>query len=940
MKILTKTKIVIILTICLLSFSNNKAFSQCEGSSTQLTVAEGSNLSFSGSTPANFSGWTAKVGSYTSSSSSTPNFSWQQTYPDPTTATDGGGNRFLIITDTNSTDAKSNGQLKRVPTHLGYTRSARLGNQNGGGDCAQLSYNLMVTASNCLVTICYAMVLETPHQGSHFVNPTFEVDVVQPGTNTKVSDCLFFQMCGDISTSNLPTGWHIGMSGWAYCDWKQIKVNLLPYLNTQVEIRIRVSDCAYSAHGAYGYIACKVEKPTIEVAGCAGMGDTVTTVPGPDGFAQYKWFEIPFSTPDQDALDGMFSNDNIVSTDQTLVVTNAMIGTNSVKHYAVQLTSPTEHVSWNNNPAPACVAYIPVTVNDMRPNFDAMLINQYIEVDPLSDTNWVGFTFNDVQARTANYPMDWQLFEFGDSTDCSVVEFLRDSATNTWTLNTDTYPLDDRYVKITYTSSGVPDVIWHNYEAGDYVFTRTAHVHYWDEENCRLMECQRDASLDVHVPVRPCFELSARDTICVNDSVKISVVTCEGDSVQYDYSWFNVSDDINSATPFATGETFTINSLDKDTTIKVMGTNPDGGSYRIVTIDIAVQGFPNIEIEGDTMICMGENLDLRAGDTSGYTRALRWSYQRPTLTTSVGAGSNPAYFNEPVKQDTTLYILAQTTKGCFAWDSVNILVVIPQVHADTTSICPGDRIMLTGSGAVAYSWRSVPEDSNLPADTSDMPVTIGPDTTTVYTMTGFGQNGCSSDVNITIKVIDYPTATIGFNPPYVDLSNPILIITDSSETAATSIWTFSDGGTATGRTVTYTFSDLTVEQVEIHLQSENELGCATQADTTVPVVLFAVWLPTGFSPDNDGYNDYFFFMTENDLYDVVFEVYDRWGAKMYSYETKKYEYQGLSDVEQYGWNGTYNGKDAQNGSYVWRLSYKREGSTRVYDRTGTINLVR
>jgi len=41
-----------------------------------------------------------------------------------------------------------------------------------------------------------------------------------------------------------------------------------------------------------------------------------------------------------------------------------------------------------------------------------------------------------------------------------------------------------------------------------------------------------------------------------------------------------------------------------------------------------------------------------------------------------------------------------------------------------------------------------------------------------------------------------------------------------------------------------------------------------------------------------------------------------------------------------GWNGTYEGKDAPVGAYTWRLTYKRPGNNRVYDKSGTINIIR
>jgi uncharacterized protein (DUF2249 family) len=39
-------------------------------------------------------------------------------------------------------------------------------------------------------------------------------------------------------------------------------------------------------------------------------------------------------------------------------------------------------------------------------------------------------------------------------------------------------------------------------------------------------------------------------------------------------------------------------------------------------------------------------------------------------------------------------------------------------------------------------------------------------------------------------------------------------------------------------------------------------------------------------------------------------------------------------TESLGWDGKYKGKYVENGTYVWRLTYKRAGNTRVYDKSG------
>ncbi|MBR1626146.1 MAG: gliding motility-associated C-terminal domain-containing protein [Bacteroidales bacterium] len=929
----------------------------------QGNTLDGANIGFMAATPPNFDGWTARTGTYRPASgtgnisASNPLnytvFNFTTSHNNPATAkfTDYWGSSDdvfkIFYTDKNETDEHSLGGLKKIPTHLGFDRSVRLGptsGETGGNKSAELSYRLKVTEQNALLTFCYAIVLMAPHYQFHFGNPTFEVDVVD-ADDELVSECCFFQNCGDLNCSYLPTGWNLGVGScspgalnnnvWLYSDWNQITINLLEYLNKTVKVRIRISGCIYDAHGGYGYFAAKVGEPSISLSGCVGEGDTVTTAEAPIGFSKYEWFEIPNGLTDQYDIDGVYSADKVVSTDRVLAITNQLMDDKYTKSFAVRLTSPTQHVTWISDPAPACVTYIPVEVNDMRPNFDAMIEHQYIPTNPESDNDEIGFLFEDVQPRSASYPLDWQRLEFGDG---EVLELKR-QPDKTWKADESVTPLADNHVRLTYNAqNGQIDTIFHTYEAGEYVFVRYAHAHPANPDDS--LECLKQEVLNVKVPVRPKLVLTSIDTVCMGDKVTITASSPGDDATDYTYQWWYGDDDVQTTNPFFEGKTLTINSLEEDITVHVRVITPEG-FYRWAWDSVKVQSFPDIHIEGDTMICIGEKVHLTATDLSGGTLGLRWSYQKPNSSTSVGSTDNPAVFEDAVKQDTSIFILAETTNHCFSWQEKRIIVVKPVVVSNKKEICIDDEVILTGSGAVDYSWRATPEDPSLQEGVKGLnPVRVSPKQTTEYTMTGYGQNGCEANTNITITVVPDPVVKLGFSPDFVDMDEPIIMFTDSSDYSSKSVWTFSDGGKAEGGNITYEFSDINADSVAVHLISSNYLGCSSEADTTIPVALFAVWMPNAFSPDGDDINDYFFFLTKNNLEDVSFEIFDRWGTKMYSYETKLYTYKSDDDVKTYGWNGRYKNKYVQNGTYVWRLSYRRVGNTRVYDEHGTVTLIR
>lgn len=85
--------------------------------------------------------------------------------------------------------------------------------------------------------------------------------------------------------------------------------------------------------------------------------------------------------------------------------------------------------------------------------------------------------------------------------------------------------------------------------------------------------------------------------------------------------------------------------------------------------------------------------------------------------------------------------------------------------------------------------------------------------------------------------------------------------------------------------------------------------------------------PTAFSPNGDGLNDYFTPNTNGNIRIDYFQIFNRWGEKVY-------EHSPLSK----GWDGNYLGKPAANGVYTYTLRYSYLG--RYFTRSGEVMMVR
>lgn len=96
-----------------------------------------------------------------------------------------------------------------------------------------------------------------------------------------------------------------------------------------------------------------------------------------------------------------------------------------------------------------------------------------------------------------------------------------------------------------------------------------------------------------------------------------------------------------------------------------------------------------------------------------------------------------------------------------------------------------------------------------------------------------------------------------------------------------------------------------------------------------------VYVPTAFSPNGDGLNEQFkpvsiFLYNDkgNTIYDYTFEIYNRWGEKLFSAE----------DVND-AWDGTYKNKPVPGGMYLWRVdALGLDGVYHTY--SGRVTLIR
>ena len=95
----------------------------------------------------------------------------------------------------------------------------------------------------------------------------------------------------------------------------------------------------------------------------------------------------------------------------------------------------------------------------------------------------------------------------------------------------------------------------------------------------------------------------------------------------------------------------------------------------------------------------------------------------------------------------------QTAAGCDSIVSLALTITgNPTVSAGADqTICSGESVTLSGSGAATYTWNNGIIDNNV----------FSPSVTTTYTLTGTDANGCSATDNVVITVNPSPTVNLG-----------------------------------------------------------------------------------------------------------------------------------------------------------------------------------
>jgi gliding motility-associated-like protein len=341
-------------------------------------------------------------------------------------------------------------------------------------------------------------------------------------------------------------------------------------------------------------------------------------------------------------------------------------------------------------------------------------------------------------------------------------------------------------------------------------------------------------------------------------------------------------------------------------------------------IKVDVDGLPTgYTITNNSPVCAGQDLKFTASGAASY----------------VWTGPNGFYDNIPFPHiffsslaDSGMYYVDVTSLGgCIKKDSTYATVIGTDVHArPDTAICKGQSVKLETSKGITYLWTP---PTALSAINVQYP-RAKPEITTTYTVKVTDSFGCSDTAMVQVRVVNKVEvkAKIEANN-YLCRSFDSLSFSSQKSLGQINSWNWNFGNGQISLV-----KDPPVQHYSV-AASENSLvarlivkdttGCT---DTAYHFITIAdncyIAVPSAFTPNNDGLNDYLYPLNAYKATNLIFRIYNRNGQIVF--ETKDWTRK---------WDGKINGIEQNTGVYIWMLDYN-DASGKRKSLKGTSVLIR
>ena len=415
--------------------------------------------------------------------------------------------------------------------------------------------------------------------------------------------------------------------------------------------------------------------------------------------------------------------------------------------------------------------------------------------------------------------------------------------------------------------------------------------------------CSDIVKKNIKIVDGPDLGLNTHDTlICSIDTIQLKTSTIGN------YVWspnYNISS-LSSANPLISPDTATkyyVSFSDAD------------GCKNTDSVFVDVKPFATINLGNDTTVCSPDGFKMNTiSDALNFVWTPSTYLSSSTIKNPIVTSSAPSI----------TYTVVGNIGKCQSQDQITIKTA-PTPIADAgkdTIICFGDPALLQATGGSIYTWTPT---QYLTASNIANPKVIGLPSATQFKVVVSDTLGCiKTSIDSVIVSVDAIFQAYAGRDTSVVINEPVAL---NGTGGVTYLWqpaTWLSNPTIANPIAT------PKENITYQLTAISKGGCKAMDEIQINVYKIApgFYVPSGFTPNNDGNNDVIkpILMGMRSL--KLFRIYNRWGQLLFTTSEKGK-----------GWDGTFKGSQQDPGTFVWMA----EGVTYLGEnlkKQGTVVLLR
>jgi gliding motility-associated-like protein len=352
--------------------------------------------------------------------------------------------------------------------------------------------------------------------------------------------------------------------------------------------------------------------------------------------------------------------------------------------------------------------------------------------------------------------------------------------------------------------------------------------------------------------------------------------------------------------------------------------NNNAGTYTLIvaigngcadttTLSISVLANNPVSVNSNGPLCAGQTLNLTASAGTSY------AWNGPNGFTSTL--QNPTINNAVVNNSGSYTVVVTNSNGCTNSTSLTVSINpnTPVTASSNSPICEGDNLTMNASAGSSYSWtgpNGFTSSIQNPTITNITTASSGLYSVTVTNACGTGSS------NTQVQVGQKPTAGIAVTQTVICEGDTVYLAANGGSSY---YWYGPNGfNSILSNPTLNNFSSTNTGTY--YLVATNTDNCS---DTTVVNLALnestCFFIPSVFTPNNDGTNDTWVIEGLWQFPNCVVKVYNRWGQSLF--ESKGYASP---------WDGTFEGNECPIADYYYIIDLKN--GSKVF--TGTLTIKR